>query len=227
MTRQLRPRKSRQNYAKLADFDIGEEPIGRAGPSSEPINIRADSAEDESDFMPEKAEEKAVVEEREDFEEDMAEDDPGVFGVAEVKPKTGVLRGKTSASKAGNKSTRLGQKRSQYALPTPLVNHRHRAVPLFTRSGQVERLADPPNLFDPTSTVITASFTNSPKVTDRVSKAWGYNVGPGPLWQLVEDRGWFKEAEVIGNDVEVERKRRPRVYQEVCVRSGSDLLDKE
>ena len=232
MTRQLRPRKGRTNYAALADFDTDEEKQALAGPSS--INIRADSTEVESDFMPEKGEEKAKDGEREDLGDDIAEGDTGEDG-AKVKPKSGSLRngvdgspsGKQSPSKAGKKATRHGQKRSQYALPTPLVNHRHRGIPLFSRSARVERLAEPPKLFGPTSTVLTASFTNSPKVMDHVSKAWGFNVGPGPIWQLAEDRGWFKEAEVIGNNVEMERKRRPRVYREVCVRAGLGLLDAE
>jgi transcription factor C subunit 6 len=228
MTRQLRPRKGRTNYAALADFDTDEEKQAHAGPSS--INIHADIAEVESDFMPEKDEEKAKEGEREDLEEDIAEDDTGE-NWAKVKPKSGSLRNGSPSGKqrlkAGKNATRHGQKRSQYALPTPLVNHRHRGVPLFSRSARVERLAGPPKLFGPTSTVLTASFTNSSKVTDRVSKAWGFNVGPGPLWELAEDRGWFKEAEVIGNDVEMERKRRPRVYREVCVRAGLELLDAE
>jgi len=226
MTRQLRPRKSRTNYAALADFDTDEEKQARAGPSS--INTHADITEVESDFMPEKNEEKAK--EREDLGEDIAEDDAGENG-AKVKPESGSLTNNSpsgkQSSKAGKNATRQGQKRSQYALPTPLVNHRHRGVPLFSRSARVERLAEPPKLFGPTSTVLTTSFTNSSKVTDRVSKAWGFNVGPGPLWQLAEDRGWFKEAEVIGNDVELERKRRPRVYREVRVRAGLELLGAE
>ena len=81
-----------------------------------------------------------------------------------------------------------------------------------------------PPLFGPTPVVLTNSFTQSPKVTDRVNKSWGYNVGSGPLWEMVEDRGWYKEAVTTGNDVDSEAKRRPRVLEDLCVKNGWRVL---
>ncbi|KAF8641671.1 hypothetical protein AX16_009848, partial [Volvariella volvacea WC 439] len=79
------------------------------------------------------------------------------------------------------------------------------------------------------------SITKSARITDRVNKSWGYNVGNGPLWQLVEDRGWYKEANTdngIGGDDATEREeseaqRRPRVYADVVVKDGWEVLSME
>ena len=111
------------------------------------------------------------------------------------------------------------------ALPQPHVHHRHRAVPLYHREANVERLKDAPALFVPSETTLTNSFTSSSKVTLRLGRACGANVGPGPLWQLLEDRGWYKEA-LIGEDEAKEGQRRPRVYQDVYLNDNFKILTK-
>ncbi|KAG2031641.1 hypothetical protein BDR03DRAFT_972250 [Suillus americanus] len=67
-----------------------------------------------------------------------------------------------------------------YALPNPGVHHRHGAMPVFLRREKVERLDAPPTLFNPPNSVSTNIMTSEQLLTDRISKAWGYNVGPGP-----------------------------------------------
>jgi transcription factor C subunit 6 len=116
-------------------------------------------------------------------------------------------------------------KRQQYVLPTPSVHHRHRAVPLYSRAGRVERLASRPSLFRASDVVMTNNFTHNAKVTDRVNKSWGYNVGSGPLSDLVEDRGWYKEAVEGVPDMDTEANRRPRVYRNVSVKDGWEVLN--
>ncbi|KAF9022066.1 hypothetical protein BDZ89DRAFT_956970 [Hymenopellis radicata] len=102
-----------------------------------------------------------------------------------------------------------GTRQKMYVLPTPSVHHRHRAVPLHSPTTDVERLVSKPSSpFVKTSTTLTKSFTHNSKTTDRVNKAWGYNVGSCPVWELVEDRAWFKEAQA---GAETEDDRRPRV----------------
>ena len=96
-------------------------------------------------------------------------------------------------------------KGKMYALPTPSVHHRHRAVPLYSREGRTERLTVRPSLFEPASLTLTSSFTERPIVSERVNKAWGFNVGCGPLWDLAEDRGWYKEAITTGNNAILRR----------------------
>ena len=66
-----------------------------------------------------------------------------------------------------------------YALPTPNANHRHRAVPLYSREGRTERLTVRPSLFEPSSSTLTTSFTERLKVSERVNKAWGFNIVDG------------------------------------------------
>lgn len=118
-------------------------------------------------------------------------------------------------------------RRQMYVLPTPSVHHRHRAVPLFSPVGQVERLVAPPALFQPPKTTVTNNFTLNSSVSNRVNKAWGYNVGPGPLWELAEDRGWYKEALNTDDTDQKETTRRPRVYNDVSVQGGWEILNTE
>ena len=118
-------------------------------------------------------------------------------------------------------------KGKMYALPTPSVHHRHRAVPLYSREGRTERLTVRPSLFEPASLTLTSSFTERPIVSDRVNKAWGFNVGYGPLWDLAEDRGWYKEAITTGNNTDTEAKRRPRVYPDIRVQDGWEIMSLE
>src|ERR1700722_14591958 len=115
-----------------------------------------------------------------------------------------------------------------HALPIPSVQHRHRATPLLTRSGRVQRLESPPPLygFGDTNTTDTNNFTTTPAIAQRVSKAWGYNVGSGPIWELVEDRSWFKEeCKFDAVDLDVEAQRRPLVYADARVKDGWKILN--
>ncbi|KAJ7712442.1 hypothetical protein B0H16DRAFT_1624941 [Mycena metata] len=117
-------------------------------------------------------------------------------------------------------------KRQIYILPTPSVHHRHRAVPLFSRAGPVEKLTAKPLLFGPPATAPTNNFTHSSEVTSRVNRGWGTNVGAGPLWDLVEDRGWYKEGLVGGRDVEYEGNRRPVTHHGLRVKPGFQILSR-
>ncbi|KAH7906081.1 hypothetical protein BJ138DRAFT_1016773 [Hygrophoropsis aurantiaca] len=112
------------------------------------------------------------------------------------------------------------------AMPTPSMHHRHRAVPLFHRAAPVERLVARPSPISsaPTHTAPTHAMTSRTSgVTARVGKAWGYSVGAGPVWELLEDRGWFGESEAAADaggeneDGWREEHRRPRVYASVRV----------
>jgi transcription factor C subunit 6 len=122
-------------------------------------------------------------------------------------------------------------RQNNHTLPNPNVHHRHRPVPLFhptAATQRVERLLGPPRLFAPNEVVPTDAYASSLALTRRVGKAWGANVGAGPVWPIVEDLGWFRES--VGAEEEegdedgaedgkctkvllcVERVRRPRVY---------------
>ena len=149
---------------------------------------------------------------------------------------------------------------TRHVLPNPNIHHRHRPVPLFSGPTattapastptstpavlRVERLRHAPLLFAPNETIPTNAYASSPLLTSRVGKAWGTGIGMGPVWQIVEDLGWFREAEklkpgaasehqVSREDVVVEstseqeqepvydeRRRRPRVYPDVVPEEG-------
>ena len=152
-------------------------------------------------------------------------------------------------------ATPVTSARQSYALPNPNVHHRHRPVPLFpgptataasapastsTAVLRVERLQRAPLLFAPNETTPTNAYASSAMLTRRVGKAWGAGVGSGPVWQIVEDLGWFREAEkskpgsageqqVGGEAPEVEstpaqvydeRRRRPGVYADIAPPEG-------
>ncbi|GBE81838.1 hypothetical protein SCP_0402120 [Sparassis crispa] len=219
MTRQLRSRASRLNYATLFQYEDGD----GAGPS----NPFVDEADSGSDFAPEaneaqEGEGDAMAEDVEEQEQELklvsdSDHERSVIGPA------GTSGGHSAPAAKPRKTVSLPPglsrtaTRQQYALPAlPGVHHRHRAVALYRRDSPVERLAKAPMPFAPDTTVLTKSSTADSVVAERVGKSWGFNVGPGPLWELMEDRGWFKE-EIKGDGEEKELNRRPRVYESIKV----------
>jgi transcription factor C subunit 6 len=196
MSRELRPRKG-HNYATLAG-DIAEDD---AGPSSSNQFVGDDDqGSSGSDF---------------DMDEDAHTSQAKTQTKAKAKAKKPFIEMSKAATLPAAPGLPRPSNRKMYVLPIPSVNHRHRAMPLFFHTGRVERLTSPPVLFKEPKTTYTHNFTHNASVTDRVGKAWGYNVGPGPLWALMEDRGWFKEG------------RRPRVGEGVGVCGGWEILDDE
>ena len=252
MTRQLRVRKARPSYAELAGF--ADEPSdaeeNHAGPSA--LFVAAMDNEKELEPVPgdedrdgdgdEDQDALYDMEEADDFEPEEVNGKPAkvvhrpaasasTSTKSKTKKPTAKDKGKGKAKAESAEGTTVSQVRrpkgKMYALPTPSVHHRHRAVPLYSREGRTERLTARPSLFEPSSLTLTSSFTERPIVSDRVNKAWGFNVGHGPLWDLAEDRGWYKEAITTGNNADTEAKRRPRVYPDICVQDGWEIMTLE
>ncbi|KAI8982792.1 hypothetical protein BD414DRAFT_515960 [Trametes punicea] len=230
MARQLRSRTSRPNYAEL--MGMLEDENG-AGPSSAAQDIDDDSG---SDFATEAvAEEQAEGEDEDlgldDADGDYEEESPvkkrkratastredsvlhyGSSSVASRAKKT-PARATPKHAAAVIPGLALSTSRQSHALPS--LHHRHRSTGVYKKEGRIERLAQPPKLFQPESTVLTNAWASSEVVSNRVNKSWGYNVGPGPLWELLEDRGWFKEA---GSTLKTsEKELRPRVHEAVTL----------
>ncbi|PBK78709.1 hypothetical protein ARMSODRAFT_1011253 [Armillaria solidipes] len=63
----------------------------------------------------------------------------------------------------------------------PKNDPRMAAIPLYARDGQVKRQVARPKPFAEMQTTLTNNLTQNVRITDRVNKAWGYNVGAGPL----------------------------------------------
>ncbi|KAG1734326.1 hypothetical protein EDB19DRAFT_1896481 [Suillus lakei] len=196
-----------------------------------------EDADSGSDFAPDKLAEDAPEDLQGDPENLLEGDEEEAEGV----PK----RGKTTTagsrpishlpSITGERPSHKPPPKSQFAqastskMSAPrvakIVHHRHRAMPVFLRKEKVERLDAPPTLFNPPNVVPTNSMTSEQILTDRISKAWGYNVGPGPVWNIMEDRSCFKEALEGEENSTNESCRRPRVHQGVGVKSGWTRLN--
>ena len=229
MSRSLRTRNSRPNYASMIAFEDED----GAGPSFIPLEEDPDTG---SEF--------AVEDDPVDPGLLNLDTDEGEIDELEVDSEVGIQmpQPSKSKSKARPKSQKTAKKQSVnsalslppgysankiYVLPTSSIHFR-RAVPIFFPSGRAERLEARPALFSPPRITSTNCFTDSATVQDRIAKAWGFNVGSGPLWDLLEDRAWYKEA-IVGAGVEQEKEasRRPRVYVDVPVTLGWEILSSE
>jgi transcription factor C subunit 6 len=253
MSRALRPRKSQPSYAALFALENGDEDEDgqpKAGPSKKALLL--DEADSGSDFSPDRDAEmeheppedelSASGNDQSPLLEDdlnLADEEPLPVikaGPSKAKPNP-KAKGKSQAKKVAAEviMPSLGSgagiartsKRQIYVLPTPSVHHRHRAVPLYARAGRIERLAVKPPLFGPAAMTGTNNFTHNPAVTNRVNKGWGFNVGSGPLWDLVEDRGWYKEALVTSDDLQIEANRRPVTHPGLRVKPGWEVMSAE
>lgn len=223
MSRQLRSRASRPDYAALFQYD---DPVNEgAGPSKHPVV--EDEVNSGSDFAPEEVQDDEAAEEEDeamdedaDAEEDVPIQEPSRASPIVVVAKPAAPRIATSKA---NPMPGLSSKPKNYVLPN--ANHRHRAIPLFDRPGPVERLIERPSPFGMPRITSTNGWSVRQAVLERISKAWGFNVGQGGLWDLTEDRAWFKESMgTRGEELADERARRPRVHESVRV-DGFEVID--
>ncbi|KAI0373079.1 hypothetical protein BV20DRAFT_990682 [Pilatotrama ljubarskyi] len=226
MTRQLRSRASRPNYAAMIGLPEDED---GAGPSNAPIESDGSS----SDFAPG---EEHAEDEADDMELDEAEAEPEVDAPAAKRKRSApstrensvldygsasvIARGKKTPAKATPRRSvatmpALALSSSRQTFNLPHLHHRHRSTGIYKKEGKIERLVRPPKLFEPEATVLTNAWATNEVVNARVNKSWGNNVGPGPLWELAEDRGWFKEAGSTSKTAE--RELRPRVHDHVVL----------
>ncbi|CAL1705390.1 unnamed protein product [Somion occarium] len=224
MARELRKRTSRPNYAALANY--GEEPENEAGPSTTHRAAEDDDGSS-SDFAPDKDVVHDVTAEVDEVEADAEGEDQ----VSQLGATSGDEQVQSLSTSKRKKPTKRKPRKSAATvaesgqLPLPNVHHRHRAVPLYHRHEKVERLTEPPKLFTSPRITLTNSSTANSVVGSRVNKAWGCNVGPGPLWELLEDRGWYKEY--LHAPKEAESFRRPKVHSKVMIPSNCETLQPE
>lgn len=245
MARQLRPRKTRKNYAALLRYEDEDADENEYGPSQpQPTFDEEDSG---SDFAPPPADDDAgeVTEDEnveadhnveEDEEDQLDEDEEGSVGPGRDVLVAGQGRGrgrggKGKGSPKDSSTVNIGVGRGlrsapkNHTLPALSVHHRHKAIPIFHRYGRVERLVRPPVLFGENETVPTNSYTSSRVTTGKLNRAWGYNVGNGPLWALSEDRGWYKEEEEGDGEEWWDGNRRPRVHDDLNLVEGWSVLN--
>ncbi|KAI6007138.1 hypothetical protein EDD15DRAFT_2395168 [Pisolithus albus] len=238
MPRELRPRTSRTSYTTPARYqtDVDRE---HDCPSSSKVQLQV-SEESDSEFAPEDV--LTQKGNRDDGESsltdlmDADEEEEQVVakprktrktrdGRAELGPPTSSPGPSKGKSKQLATQAIVDNSRSCHPSSNASAHHRHRAIPIYRRKDQVERLDRPPVLFNEPKITFTNSMTVDQPLTERVGKAWGYNVGPGPVWELLEDRSCFKESVRSSWDPRQEASRRPRVYQGLSVRPGWTVLD--
>lgn len=248
MARALRPRRARPNYAALLEVPDDNESVSESLSSKRVVTEEDNSG---SDFAPEDnagAEHNADEEDEDmnvsepisepeiapamDIDEDEDEDEEADVAFSTARNASSAPKGKANSASTQRSTIQLAPglkrpaNRQQHSLPLPSMHHRHRAVPLYARTARVERLEESARPFKAAKTTFTNSGTGEQKVLDRTNKAWGCNIGPGPLWEMVEDRAWFKEA-VTDEEEHLEAKRRPRVHADVLVVKGWIVLDKQ
>lgn len=115
--------------------------------------------------------------------------------------------------------------RQQYALPSS--DHRQHPPPLYLDPRRIERLASRPSQFALPPTLPTNDCLSDKIIFERYWKANAYNVGHGPLWELMEDRSWWKESlPVPAGELETEATRRPRVYRSVEIPLDTRVISK-
>ncbi|GJE90687.1 hypothetical protein PsYK624_068310 [Phanerochaete sordida] len=223
MPRQLRQRTSRPNYAALLRFDDEDD---EGGPSNmaPPID---DDAESGSDFTPAPEGDKPEEESADDeLDADADADDDEKMSVVPASEDEGSIIASQPVSKIQKKAPKkrvslapgISVRQQSTANSTlPNTHHRHRALPLYHRAegARAERLASAPSPFTVPPVIATTAYSEQP-AEPRVPKAWSYNVGPGPLWDLMEDRGFFKEAPF--DEDERESVRRPRVHERIKIK---------
>ncbi|KDQ33097.1 hypothetical protein PLEOSDRAFT_1073426 [Pleurotus ostreatus PC15] len=229
MTRSLRPRTSRPSYSLLAglDGDDGD------GPSQvlEEMDSGSDFAPAQED--PNKSSTKDIdASDSDGGASDVSVENPEIVRITKlVRPAANKGKMKQSAPRASvvapTASSSVGgllgtARRHMYTLPATRAQHRHRAPPLFIQAGATLRLTKAPELFEEPSVTETSAFNYSPEIARKLGKAWGHSIGPGPVWDLLEDRGWFKEAQP--GDI-TESSRRPRVYRDLKITNSWEVLD--
>ncbi|EKM55117.1 uncharacterized protein PHACADRAFT_161079 [Phanerochaete carnosa HHB-10118-sp] len=224
MPRELRQRTSRLNYAALFQYDDDG-----AGPSGS--NMQAhfeDNAESGSDFVPAPEGEQPVEESEEDELGDNDGEDDEKTGAIEPSDEEGSIVIAQTDPKGQRKTSKrrvslapgISVRQQSTASSLPSAHHRHRPISLHKRpkSSRAERLACRPSPFKSPPLIPTQAFSE-PLIDTRVPKSWSYNVGPGPFWELMEDRGFYNEAPY--NEDEREGIRRPTVHQTIQMKPGA------
>ena len=181
MTQQLRPRTNRPGYASMAGFDDIEDEAGPStfaaeeeGSSGSDFALDEPEAANTGGLEDDDEDAEGDVDDEDVLEVETTVGSPSGasthncqlannFAPSDIKvvPPKARAKGKGKAKvgstikSVGGPGTSLvrSSKRQMYVLPTPSVHHRHRAVPLFSRSGRVERLTVRPSLFGPTPVV--------------------------------------------------------------------------
>lgn len=217
MSRSLRPRKSKVDYASLLELE-GDSPPAE---------------DDEGEFVPQETDvgrdgaegQPSELSEAENDDEKLSEDDSAEqqLGTSTKSAKEATTRTPKGTSLGKRKLKGPGRPSSQKG--SGAFDRRARIAPLFLRPAQVERLVEDPAPFEPSNIEPCNAWNSNAIVADKFTKAFAFNIGRGPAWELLEDRSWWRESvQVPGNELETEALRRPRVHQAIQVLPDLEVI---
>ncbi|KAG8709210.1 hypothetical protein FRC09_000788, partial [Ceratobasidium sp. 395] len=132
---------------------------------------------------------------------------PPSESASELDEPTAAKPQKPEGKSIPNASTRIPRRTSVRE-----VNARARPCPAFFPDPAV-RLGSVSGLFE-AQELVTQDGERNAKSTRKARDELGMNVGAGPVLELCEDTGWYKEAKAGGSE------RRPRVYEDVKIHEG-------
>ncbi|KAG8982430.1 hypothetical protein FRB90_006799, partial [Tulasnella sp. 427] len=221
---QLRKRASKVSYSKVYSFGSDDE----QGPSTSKKPAYESEGSDSAFSAGSQGEEPS----EEELERISDDEDGGSMGEAELASGSDIEAGRGTGRR---KTANDGRGSGRSGLQTLLAPQRHlsmsdRQAELMALQHNSRPLHCPQHVYLPSES--TARLTRQPSLFDNdptveVSKPrqdlndwWGDVVGPGPVWKLVEDKGWYKEGSMEGETV-----ARPRLYASVAAHlDASDIL---
>ncbi|KDQ10972.1 hypothetical protein BOTBODRAFT_115064 [Botryobasidium botryosum FD-172 SS1] len=110
-----------------------------------------------------------------------------------------------------------------------------RRIQLYIRPGPGLRLTHRPLPFERERVARTTGVGEYAAVEGRLGRAWVSSIASGPVWELIEDRGWWKEVqgslgmdglEKIGGEELAKLWARPIVYGDVEFPQGWTILSR-
>ena len=204
----LRPRKSHVSYV--------QDPLSEADTQSLHLEVDSEGSQREPAQVGENIE--TALSEDEAYREEDAEGDMDDDKDSKTVTAKGQRKRKKSVKESQNLSLSKDVSCARASQGLPAYDHRHRPVPLYWLPSRVERLSEQPSPFLEAKTVITNNYMSSKVILDKLGRASGRNFGPGPIWEYMEDRSWWKETKVPAvEEAETESTRRPKVFDSVEV----------
>jgi transcription factor C subunit 6 len=212
-----------------------------AGQFREVLSDGEEERSGESDFVPEGADEKEtnvssdapeeddVSEEQiDEEEEDRAPKKKKRKPTSEPKFSLVTTNWVPKKSKKANAPSQAGlasnvQARASGPAGSSSGGHYKRPPPLYLRPAPIRRLIEEPKPLGTPRTVPSNSGHGQPLVQSRIAKSWARCIGLGPIWQLIEDRSWFKERAEFDEELET----RPCVYEDLELLREQVLLSEE
>ncbi|EJD53223.1 hypothetical protein AURDEDRAFT_180776 [Auricularia subglabra TFB-10046 SS5] len=234
----LRARGQRKSYAEafapLYDAESDAPAEVRDGDSGSDFEPAAAAAEEADADAPEPEDD----DDDDELELDDEEDGDSVRDAAPMTSSRYTKGSRSSRSKATQRPitglpTAVSLARVRGLKPSgptasAFANHRFRPWSTFRRDGRVLRLAVRPEPFQPPSTTLSNPIMAESLITRRLNRLLANNVGPGPLWELLEDCAWWKESKEPPDGNWTEAFLRPTVHKELKLSTESwDILSPE